>query len=302
MAEVLTNPPLIRGEPLVQRPVRALLGWLNEAEAYQFLLGRQPTPADDVTALRQQWLAARLAVASRPPYSDTNVIVEMDDPTLVETIRARTEIQAAFPGQQWRPAYVELSQVVSLQKLIHLEGLEARVAEIQADSPALLELCLPTSQQLPPSGAIVDLDNKGLTLSSLNPNLRIMGNQLAEAQVSLAPGLPPMRAQAVTLFVSIGSSYLNLGWYQNRAILRDGYHRAAALLQAGISRVPCLVIEVRSLEELGCPPGAVAYDVLFGERPPTLSDFWDETVTCEVMRPAIRKVLRIRGDEFVVPL
>ena len=302
MAEVLTNPPLIRGEPMVQRPVRALLGWLNEAEAYQFLLGRQPTPADDVTALRQQWLAARSVVASRPPYAAPNIIVEMDDPALVEAIHTRPEIQAAFPGQQWRPAYVELSQVVSLQKLIHLEGLEARVADIRADSSELLELCLPTSQQLPPSGAILDLDNKGLTISSLNPNLRIIGNQLAEAQISLAPGLPPVRVQAVTILVSIGSSYLNVAWYQNRLILRDGYHRAAALLRAGISCVPCLVVEVRSLEELGCPPGAVAYDVLFGERPPTLGDFWDESVTCEVMRPAIRKVLRIRGDEFVVPL
>jgi hypothetical protein len=42
------------------------------------------------------------------------------------------------------------------------------------------------------------------------------------------------------------------------------------------------------------------YETMFGPRPPRLIDFWDDEVASDIKQPAIRKVIRVRGEEFVV--
>ena len=104
--------------------------------------------------------------------------------------------------------------------------------------------------------------------------------------------------------------HLNLVWaeifnptvarYRGRHFLIDGYHRAAGLLRAGITTVPCVFIEAQSFEQVVSMPGLFTYETVFADRPPRLVDFWDPEVSDDVVRPAVRKVIRVRGDEFVV--
>jgi hypothetical protein len=167
----------------------------------------------------------------------------------------------------------------------------------------LFELCLPEHQPLPPTGAIIDLDGKGMTVSALNPNLRIIGNHVSEAQVNIAPGAPSMKAMALTLLVNMGNSYLQVVRYNDRYFVRDGYHRAVGLLRENIDVAPCIVIEARNFDQdvvLGQPHTFLPYEVLYGSHPPRLTDFWDEAASRAVTRLATRKVIRIRGDEFLV--
>jgi len=198
---------------------------------------------------------------------------------------------------------VNLREVLAFQKMINTEGLEARLAAARTSKEALFELCLPTNQPLPPSGAIVDQDGKGLTLSALNPNLRVVGNQVSDTQIPTAPNTPPLRVQALTFFVMMGSSYLVIVRYRDRYFVRDGYHRAVGLLHEGIDVVPCILLDAQNFEQdvvLSQPQAFLPYEVLYGERPPRLVDFWDDEVSQTVQRPAARKVIRIRADEFVV--
>ena len=292
-------PSLEGGESVLYREARALLGWMNESEVVQVLLGRNPAPTDDLASLRGIHQQCHAEVDARPRYEPEDPIIDESFPGLTE-VAIRTEVIANFANMNWRPALVDLTKVLSFQKLIHIDGLEERARGV-ADKDRLLEVCIPSSQPQPPLGAFTDSDGKGFTISSYNPNLRIAGGQMADANVSQAPGLPEVKMRAVTLFVFMGTSYLQVVRYRDRCFIRDGYHRAAALLKKGITRVPSIFIEAKSFEEVGANPGAFTYEVLYGERPPRVIDFWDASVSRTVKQASVRKVVRIRGEEFVVP-
>lgn len=285
-------------EEMSMQSCRALIGWLNDQEAIQFLLGRQPIPTDDLTQIHQTIVHCRNSIASRPASTLKNPIVDVED-VMVKAFQSRPEIHASFAGLDWYPAMVNLQEVLAFQKIINTEGLDSRLASAQASKEGLFDLCIPTNQPLPPSGAMVDQDGKAFTISSLNPNLRISGFQAGTAQMD--PNLPSTQVMALTFLVSMGTSYLQIVHYRDRYFIRDGYHRASGLLRAGINIVPCIVINAQSFEQaLGQPQMFLPYEVLFGEQPPRLADFWDDTVSCTVSRPATRKVIRVKGDEFVV--
>ncbi len=286
-------------EVTTMQSFRALIGWLSDQEATQFLLGRQQLPTDDLEQINEVIANCRAAVTSRPMFTSKNPLIDIEDDAIRKTILERPDIHAAFAGLQWYPAMVDLREVLAFQKLINTEGLEARLALVQTSKEELFELCIPTNQPLPPAGAIVDQDGKGFTISSLNPNLRITGSQASGMQTN--PNLPTVGAIAITLLVSMGSPYLQVVHYNGRYFIRDGYHRACGLVHANMNIVPCIVINAQSFEQaVPQPQMFLPYDVLFGEHPPRLADFWDDEVSCDVERPATRKVIRIRGDEFFV--
>lgn len=290
---------LVQGEPIAQRSTRILLGWLNEQEAVQQLLGHNPTPQDDLAAIRQTITAARGAVQARPETRIGSPLTE-GDRALVEQVAGRPQVQASFPDVPWRIEWVDLRKVLSVQKLITTDGLDVRVSNAADSDAALVELCLPAEQPVPPLGAFVDHDGLGVTISSLNPNLRAVTSQVADALVAPGPGLPPQKMSAITFLVNLGTSYLQVAHYQGRYFLRDGYHRAAGLLRAGISHVPAVVIEAPSFQYVAPTPGLFDHEVAFGLRPPGLADFWDDTVASDALQPAMRKVVRIRAEQFGV--
>lgn len=282
--------------------MRALVGWLSEQEAMQMLLGRMLGPVDDVAQMQQSLLAYKQAVASRPAFRASNPISEMPQPEIVQAIAARPDIQATFAGLQWRPAMVNLKKVLSYQQVINTDGLEERITLARTSSNELLNLCLPAEPTLTASAVALDPDQHGVTISSLNPNLRLHpGFKVDEVQVSVAPSVPPRSMLQVSFLVEANRSYLQVVHFQNRYFLRDGYHRGAALLRAGISIVPCLLIEARNLGELGLQPGLFAPEIIFSDHPPKLADFWDDTVACDVARPTMRKVIRAQTSEFALP-
>jgi len=289
------------GEQVVMRQVRVLLGWLSDQEATQLLLGHAPLPTDDVSPYLRAAAISRQVVEKRLPYVPSDPRSATTD-VRIAAVAQRPEIQANFHGLEWQPAIVDLREVVSFQKLINADGLDSRLGSVTAsDLDRLLDICLPTAQATPPVGALTDADGKGFTISSLNPNLRIAGAQLSDAMVSPGPGLPAVKMQAVTMFVSMGTSYLQVIRYRERSFIRDGYHRAAALIRRKIYEVPCIFIEARRFEDLACPLGSFPYEVLYGSRPPMLVDFWSQEVGADATQLAIRKVIRIRGEEFGVP-
>ncbi len=291
---------LIPGESVVRRPARAILGWVNQQEAVSMLLGRGPVPNEDTRKLIARAEEYSAAVASRRRYDPVDPRVS-DHPykDALAEVATRPAVQANFHNLNWSAAVVDLTNVLSFQKMIFTDDIPSD--GLSSDADDLLEICLPSSQPTPPSGAIGDPDGKGFTFSSLNSNLRILGSQLGEANVSQAPDQPAVRMQTVTLFISMGTSYLQVVHYRGRYFLRDGYHRAAKLLRGGVTIVPCIYIDARSFEDFQVPNGALSYEILYGDRPPSLMDFWDDAVSAEISQLAIRKVIRIRGEEFVVP-
>jgi hypothetical protein len=294
----LTSQPNIQEEKLSQSH-RALIGWVNEQEGIQFLLNRTLLPTDDLPTLQQTVVECQAAVGLRQVFTPKNPIVDVGDDPLVKAVKTRPEIQAAFNEFDWYPALVDLREVLAFQKLINMEGLDIRLALARDSREVLFELCLPSTQSLPPSAVMLDQDGKAVTISSLNPNLRVSGFQAGTVQTD--PNLPSTQVMALTFLVSMGTSYLQVVQYRNRYFIRDGYHRAAGLLRENINIVPCIVINAQNFDQVGANlQQFIPYEVLFGERPPRLVDFWDEDVSRTVQRTAVRKVVRVRADEFVV--
>jgi hypothetical protein len=279
-----------------------LLGWLSEEEGISALLGRPPMLGEDVTAQRTAWQAARNAVQARPAFTPGPVLVDTNGRTEFDAIAHRPDIAAHFSGMTWRPEWVDLGNVLSFQKGIVLDGADERIGAADRDPAALLKLCIPDEASAPSPAAIsTDPDRKGFTITSLNPNLRIVGGQASDVEVSPALGMPPTKMKGFMILAFTGLSYLQVVRYRDRCFVRDGYHRATGLVRRGVRIVPCIFIEARNFAELGCPAGSLTDEIMYGERPPRLVDFWDNATACEVQQIAIRKVLRIRGDEFLVP-
>lgn len=42
------------------------------------------------------------------------------------------------------------------------------------------------------------------------------------------------------------------------------------------------------------------FEVLIGDRPPVLPDYWDADVSCSVQFPAARKIVMIRASELPI--
>jgi len=275
------------------------MGWLNEPEALSAMLGRAATPADDVASLRSLHRAYQQAVQKLEPYEAEDPRVDLSTPELA-SVASRPDIQSVLSGLTWKPAMVDLRKVLSFQKLISIEGLDERLSGV-SDPVSLLDLCLPMQQSVPPLGAFSDPDGKGFTVSSVNPNLRIAAGQISDALVNPSPELPPVKMQAITILVFMGMSFLQVVRYRDRSFIRDGYHRTAGLLKRQIFVAPCIFIEAQNFEQISAPAGSFTYETLFGDRPPMLSDFWDDAVSRDIEQVAVRKVVRVRGEEFVVP-
>jgi hypothetical protein len=290
---------VVRGETLAKHAGRALTAWLTDDEAAVALLGRAPVKGDDLGPVRTRVAQAREELASRPVFEVRSPVLQVDDRSALDELAERQDIVAAFSALEWRLEMVDLRLVQAVQKTINTERLAERVAPVVADPALLTEFCLPDKRSDAPIGIFTDPDKRGFAISSINPNLRIVGTNVSAADLSTPGG--PVEVQAVTFLVNFGSSFVNVARSEGRYFLRDGYHRAAALLRAGISRVPCVVFDADPMSE-PLVPGTDIFsgEIRFGDRPPLLTDFFDPTVSDEIAQPATRKVLRIRGEEFFV--
>jgi hypothetical protein len=135
------------------------------------------------------------------------------------------------------------------------------------------------------ASATGDLD---VSLLSCNPDL----------QLRLSPHAGRSGHSPLSLYG--GSPFFEAAELHGRWFLRDGYHRAYRLLQAGVHRVPAVVIYARTIEELGATePWFFSEQQLFSDRPPRLMDFLDEDLVLSYRRTALRKVIRIRIEEFL---
>jgi len=275
----------------VERPARALLGWMQPNEAVLMLTGRRQdvAPTD-----QQKQLVGRLrdAVARRRSGIDQSGIEQPALAALTPYLGELEKDQAAagLIASGSRVALIDLARVIAAQPLVHVDRADERVAIAQPDDlTSIARVSLPTTQpvELP---ATFDQAQKAWVLTSANPNLRLIG-----AGQGQAPQGPPILGFSVALV----TSFVRIARYQERYILVDGYHRAHGFLRRGIKVVPAFVSEVTSFESLGLPPvGMLPQDAYLGERPPVLADYLSDEVSAAVIVPVTQKTIAIVGLEL----
>lgn len=279
----------------VMQPGRALVGWLPDAQALALMLGHAVQPGEDTSALQVRLQQHRDALAHRAAHQHVDAV---RDELVTDDLRAvatRPELQAAFGQAHWTITMVDLASVIAYQPMVNTGSLDERIAPVLADRSQLLEFCLPSNQ----AQALETIsDVQSITVVSANPNLQMVGTAMRNELVQVQPGAPPMNLTALICYAYLGQSYLHVVHYRDRYFLRDGYHRAAALVRADITMAPCILTDARRYEEVVSLPNMIAEDLLLGDRPPSIADYWSDDVACEVHTPVVKTVLRVRPDRF----
>jgi hypothetical protein len=263
----------------------------EQAHRVQYLNRHDISPSD--VALNRA-AAAREAVAARPAGVKQEGIIAsaLSDLDNHISVLKQHPAAAAYFAEGWQVAIADLRRVCAFQPSVFIDRAVERVRGADPhDMRSLAAVSLPIPE---PSTLPVQFDEASNVwlFSAPNPNLRIMGRFGGQVQ----PGVV-----AFGFIVAVAPSFLQVVNFQGRLFLRDGYHRAVGFLQRGISAVPVFTREFGNLESLNLPAGALPQAACFGDRPPSLSDYLDDTVSVEVQLPALQKMVVIQGLE-VTPL
>jgi hypothetical protein len=284
----------------MKRHLRVLLAWFDRHEAVSAQLGfRVPEAAEDVSTLRSIHDGFRAARLARAPF-DTPLrpLGTLPDEIAAHGASCCAAVTAAMDAaaaECFSPAVVDLSQVLSLQKAIAVDDIDTRVGRLAADDwTGLAALCLPIGDPVDDLlHGTFDKDGRGVTIASLNPNMRVTG-----VQNVLVPG---SGARVVGFQIIFGTPHLHVVEYKGRRVLKDGYHRAYGLMSRGITRVPCVFERAGSFADVHSGASSlISPEDLLGPHPPLIADFFDPMMSMTVEQQNFRKVIRIRAEEFAV--
>ena len=211
---------------------------------------------------------------------------------LLAVIARRTDLQEEYEGLDWALGVVDVRRLLAFQRRLVFEP-RPKFCPIprQDDWPKLISLAIGsrrnTEHHLVSNRPTAGLD---ISLHSSNPDLQL--------RVNSQNG----RDGCLPFVLHGGSPFFEVGELRGRWFLRDGYHRAYRLLQAGVHRIPAVVIRARTIEELGATePWFFGEAQLFSERPPQVTDFLDDGLVLRYERATLRKFIRVRVEESLQP-
>jgi hypothetical protein len=274
-----------------------LAGFMPEGEAIQRAadLSLEPPEPAGASALRARLRCASQHVASLPPRALADIERGPLPPEWSDHLRALesepTFVEHLAGARGHRFAWIDLCGVVSAQQRVdgaQVEALAATAPPVGDDG--LLRMCLPLEARAvrTPLAMVLDQQSNEVRVETDGDDLRILG--IVEGEDPAAG-----RTWAGFLF-GAGLAQIGVVHVEGRYILRNGYHRACALLHAGHRVIPALVIEANSLAAAELvQPGFFSAERLFGPVPPLVADFLGPAAV-EVPRPATRLVLTLRAE------
>jgi hypothetical protein len=241
------------------------------------------------------------AVASRVEGADQAGVIE-DAPSeldvYIEELRSNPAAMVYF-AQGFEVKVARLDHIFSFQPVVFTDSASARIGMHDPDDwIGIAEVSLPRA--LPQAiRAQYDPLRKSWIIASANPNLRVL-TQVA-LRVSNGPDgsvrLDPNGVPVLGFAIGISESFMQVGRFQGRYFLRDGYHRALGFLLRGITKVPVFVRDVPVTENLA-PVGMLPEQSYLGTRPPQLPDYLDDAVSTDVFLPASQKFVVIQALEL----
>jgi hypothetical protein len=281
-------------EPARRREARVLLAWTSESQAHLALA--EGTANSVLTGEQKALLArARRLLSTRTAGIDQSDLIRPWPAALRDYV---TALEGNAEGRSCRaegftPALVDLSRVCAFRPNVHIDDIKERLSSTAIDDlRSLAELTLPLA---PPPEISLQFDHDRLTFVT-NPVSKNL--QIVEAFGEPAEGGPPGTI-SVGFQLRVTTSLVQVAGAGGRYFLCDGYERCLGLLQRGARYVPALVKDDLPLAEV-VPPGMLPFEVLIGDRPPLLPDYWDADVSCSVQFPAARKIVVVRASELAI--
>jgi len=283
---------------LETRPARALIGWMPERDA-QVMLAIPEAVLRPLPAHVQRVREAHAAARSRPTGVDqthlfSDIGEEVQD--YLAILREHSSYKPHFAsGRTIRVA--DLNKVCALQCAVHLDFLDRSdhfgglfQQAVQTDMRSLMKITLPlpTPSDLPVQ---VDQQNGAWVLRCRDLNPRVVGP--FNARIELAPGLFGI---GYGFCVAVLPDFVQVVRYRGRYFLQNGYHRALALLEKGITHIPVMVQELSESQSLEID-GRLPDETILGARPPLFRDYLRDDVAAVVANPVPRKTIMIQAAE-----
>jgi hypothetical protein len=271
--------------------VRELIGW--GFDEYPFRTAMAECRAE---TLANRAKRASEVLAKRECHAEHDALLAEETKSiqhLLTLASRRDDLQREYEELDWTLAVVDLRRLLAFQRRLILDPTRQPLALLnQDDWPRLISLAIGTKRSTKHH-----LVHNKCTIGSLDVSLHSSNPDL---QFRLDPkkggaGFSPLSLHG-------GSPFFEVAKLRGRWFLRDGYHRAYNLLQAGVHHVPAVVIFARTIRELGATePWFFGEEQLFSDRPPRVTDFLDEDLTVSYERAALRKVIRVRIEESLEP-
>ncbi len=294
-----------------QEIYKLLFGWLDPEWAMQVRSSLiTDTPENHAKALTD----AQAHLTNRPVFTPHNPVTELSENELVQAIKARpefsyiqAEVQSQDPTGTCRIAIINLSDVLAFQPSVRIDDLQTRIFQSPPSEEQLFTLCFPPNE--PSDTVSIDVHDRGYTVTALDPNVRVVPwNQIPHDPPLALPlyklqypeASSPLPVQIFPFALLRMPNYLQVVHYEDRYILRNGYNRAVALLHQNIQNVPCVLIETQEEDLVGFKPGMLDPEIVLGDYPPRLSDFWQDAVTCLWQTNPRRRIYHITLEEIRV--
>ena len=281
---------------LGQAPLRKYLDFIEDIGYGPKICNRTP--------LVQEWSAAA-AWYEELAKREAGIADKLDcrelDPELAPLatdILSSDRFTRTFDHLPARLVMVELAHLVVCQNHVtrsFVDELKQRLGSAP-EPAALFRFCLPPEDSQA-TVQIRELGSKRYEFRSDSTDFRFHEPVLLKPQQLAGYASFGSVAAALGLVVGYSSNFMNALCDDDsgRLLLHNGYHRACALLELGVTHAPCVVQTVTSRDELDLvakPIVAQSPGYFFNApRPPLLKDFLD---------PKIRKILPTRKVSRVI--
>jgi hypothetical protein len=285
-----------RDVPDGYRPHSVLLGFHTEDQAREFLRDKAAHP-DCVGELMQEQERAQARIRTLAPFAPADATLPVQAPGAIAEIgrvMALPECKAAFPEGTWTAQMVEIAKLIPVQP-----SLDVRYAEslggpgLDPSQPiSAVRLCF-AAKHSSPFHVSLDQPQKSVSIVGIHPAFEV---------VSLRCGQQGEDGPLIVSFmVAAPPNIVVVLRHAGRLFLSGGYHRVYRLMQAGFSHVPCVVREAPGFAHVvPYGPFFLQEPALMAPRPPLFPDFADAELGLIAPLRAMRRVIRIRPDEYPV--
>jgi hypothetical protein len=262
-------------------------------------LAQRCLPADPApAALSARWQEARAQLGGRTSNAGRPEILPMParHASHLREVAALPRFAETFPPGGWDFRLVEIDPLIATQFEVELPRAQSLCAALRGvpTEDELLGICLPPHLEAIPFEA--HPRPHALLIRSRSVNLEIH----ASGMVTQDPGRGLYFAGA-----AFGPSLplVQVGRFQGRCYLIDGYHRAFALRQAGATHLPCVFVEVTDYARLGALGGYESFEreLLESDNPPTCAHLTPERA-CPVVLRELRRVIHVTWSQYIVPV
>jgi hypothetical protein len=278
-----------------QVTIRELAGW--DLDVYPWREHIAGTPAFTQSVTDAKHFIATRTISDGGLRSGALLLEETErHKALLASQRMQPAMQDEMHGLDWSLGAVDLRRLIAFQRRLVLDPEHPPVAiPQQHDWQELCDLAFAGQRSLRHDVCRSSSDEHAieLRLHSWNPDLRIVQSKPTHGTDS---------KDALPLRLTGGSPFFEVASYRGRWFLRDGYHRAFAMLRAGVQVGFAVVVAARTLEELGAVgPWFFGEETLFSNRPPMVTDFLRDACVLQYDRPRLRKTITVRIEESLEP-